>query len=82
MVFKVQRQRRNEVELKTYARTSGMVDKNEMIASFVGKEAYVLRGSGKGRIGRVVGVGSESATVVFDGSQAHHKMGLTDAVNL
>lgn len=82
MVYKTRRQRRNEVELKTYARTSGLVDKNEMIASFVGKEVYVLRGSGKGRIGRTVGVGSESATVVFDGSQSHHKVGLTDAVNL
>lgn len=81
-MYKTRRQRRNEVELKTCARTSGLVDKNEMIASFVGKEVYVLRGSGKGRIGRTVGVGSESATVVFDGSQSHHKVGLTDAVNL
>lgn len=50
--------------------------------SFVDKDVYVLEGSGKGRIGRAIGVGSKSATVVFDGSQVKHKVQLRDAVNL
>lgn len=77
---------RSEAELsaegRKYARTWGLANDDELVNSFVGKDVYVLRGSGKGRIGRAIGVGSKAATVVFDGSLDQHKVGLKDAVNL
>lgn len=50
--------------------------------SFIGKDAYVFDGDLKGRIGRVLGIGDHSATLVFDGQLIKYHINLTVAVNV
>ena len=64
------------------ARTCGLADKDELRNSFANKDALVLCGVVKGRIGRVIGVGDSIAYVCFDGRPESHPIHLHDAINV
>lgn len=54
-----------------------------LINSFIGKEVYIHKGPVKGRIGRVVGIGTDNtAFVVAEGSAGKVKMRSTDAISM
>ena len=59
-----------------------MVSKDELVNSFVNKDALVLRGPCKYRIGTVIGIGMTEAGLMFDGRPEKVMVRLRDAVNM
>ena len=64
------------------AETSGLVSKDELVNSFINKEALVLRGPCKYRIGTVVGIGMAEANLMFAGRPEKVAVRPRDAVNV
>lgn len=50
--------------------------------SFIGKDAYILDGQLKGRIGKVLGIGERSATIAFEAYPEQYRIESTSAVNM
>lgn len=50
--------------------------------SFIGKDAYIFNGQLKGRIGKVMGIGKHSATIVFEAHPEQYRIESTFAVNM